>query len=98
MLDPASVRSNIVVFGLTPQAPDANTVVARARDAGVLVVAFGPRTVRAVTHLDVTEEQCLRAAEVLVEAATSTGGTVTCAPGSYLSCSRKAPTCFLSSL
>jgi threonine aldolase len=68
-IDPASVRSNIVLFALAPGAPDANTVVARAREGGVLVFAFGPRSVRAVTHLDVTREQCVRAAEVLAEAA-----------------------------
>jgi threonine aldolase len=66
-LDPATVRTNIVVFNLAPGAPDAATVVARARDAGVLVVAFGPRTVRAVTHLDVSREQCERAGTVLAE-------------------------------
>lgn len=66
-LDPATVRTNIVVFGLAPGAPDAATVVARAREAGVLVVAFGPRTVRAVTHLDVTREQCETAGERLAE-------------------------------
>jgi threonine aldolase len=32
----------------------------------VLVNAFGPRTLRAVTHLDVTRAQCDRAAAVLV--------------------------------
>jgi threonine aldolase len=32
-------------------------------------VAFGPRTVRAVTHLDVTRAQCERAADVLVDIA-----------------------------
>lgn len=64
-LDPASVRTNIVVFGLAPGAPDAATVVARSRAAGVLVVAFGPRTIRAVTHLDVSREQCDEAGTVL---------------------------------
>lgn len=45
VLDPATVRTNIVVFGLIVDGPDAATVVARARDRGVLVFAFGPRTV-----------------------------------------------------
>jgi hypothetical protein len=31
-------------------------------------MAFGPRTVRAVTHLDVTREDCSRAADALAEA------------------------------
>jgi len=41
--------------------------VARAGERGVLVFAFGPRTVRAVTHLDVDRDACLRSAEILVE-------------------------------
>jgi hypothetical protein len=32
-----------------------------------LIVAFGTRIVRAVTHLDVTRDECARAAEILVE-------------------------------
>lgn len=62
-----SVQTNILVFHLSGDAPDAPTVVARARERGVLVFAFGPRTVRAVTHLDVCREQCRRAAEILLE-------------------------------
>lgn len=65
-LDLATVQSNIVVFHLPAGLPDAPTVVARARAQGVLLNAFGPRTVRAVTHLDVSRAQCERAAEVLV--------------------------------
>jgi len=61
------VETNIVIFRLAPDAPDAAAVVAAARDRDVLVVAFGPRTVRAVTHLDVTREQCEHAARVLVD-------------------------------
>ena len=66
-LDVATVQSNILVFDLAPEAPDAPTVVARARERGLLIFDFGPRTVRAVTHLDVTREQCARAAEILLQ-------------------------------
>ena len=67
-LDLATVQTNIVVFHLPAAlAIDAPTLSARARERGVLVNAFGPRTVRAVTHLDVTRDQCERAATVLVE-------------------------------
>jgi threonine aldolase len=66
-LDQATVQTNIVVFRLAAQAPDAASVVARARERGVLLFAFGPRTVRLVTHLDVTRAQCERAAQVLLE-------------------------------
>jgi threonine aldolase len=58
-------QTNILVFGLRPDAVDAATVVAQARGRGVLVFAFGPRTVRAVTHLDVSRDQCQRAADIL---------------------------------
>ena len=66
-LDLATVQTNIVVFHLPASvALDAPTLSARAREQGVLVNAFGPRTVRAVTHLDVNRAQCERAAQVLV--------------------------------
>jgi threonine aldolase len=65
-LDIATVQTNILVFRLRPEAPDATTVVAQARERGLLIFAFGPRTIRAVTHLDVSAEQCGRAAEILV--------------------------------
>jgi threonine aldolase len=67
VIDLATAQTNILVFGLALEAPDAPTVVARARERGLLIFAFGPRTVRAVTHLDVTREQCERAAEILIE-------------------------------
>ena len=44
---------------------DAPTFVARAREQGVLVSAFAARTVRAVTHLDVSAAQAQQAAQVL---------------------------------
>jgi threonine aldolase len=67
VLDEETVQTNIVVFGLAEDAPDASTVVTRARERGVLVFAFDARTVRAVTHLDVSPAACERAAEVLLE-------------------------------
>jgi threonine aldolase len=66
-LDLATVQTNIVIFALEAGAPDAATLVARARAAGVLVSAFGVRTVRAVTHRDVDREACRRAAEILAD-------------------------------
>jgi threonine aldolase len=64
-LDLATVQSNIVIFRMEEGAPDAATIVARAEEVGVRVSAFGERTVRAVTHLDVSREQCRRAADLL---------------------------------
>lgn len=68
-IDLATVQTNILVVGLAPDAPDAMALVATARARGVLINAFGPRTVRAVTHLDVSRDQCMKAADVLVEIA-----------------------------
>jgi threonine aldolase len=67
VLDARTVQTNIVIFSLAPGAPDAAAVITAAREHGVLVVAFGPRIVRAVTHLDVTREQCERAAGVILD-------------------------------
>jgi len=69
VLDLATVQTNIIVFRLAPDAPDASMMVQQARERGVLVLAFGPRTVRAVTHLDVSREECERAAQILADIA-----------------------------
>lgn len=55
--------TNVVVVG-TGQVPAA-TVVGRAAARGVRVSAVGPRVVRAVTHLDVTVDECARAGSVV---------------------------------
>jgi threonine aldolase len=67
-IDLATVQSNIVIFHLAEDAPDAATIVARAQAKGVLISAFAARTVRAVTHLDVTREDCRQAADRLAAA------------------------------
>jgi threonine aldolase len=66
-LDLATVQTNIVVFGLVERTgvPDAAVFVERCRERGVLLNAFGPRTVRAVTHLDVTADDVRTAAKVM---------------------------------
>jgi threonine aldolase len=64
-LDLSTVQTNIVVFHLAEAAIDAATLVARARERGVLLNAFAARTVRAVTHLDVSAAQAAHAAAVL---------------------------------
>jgi threonine aldolase len=66
-IDLGTVQTNIVVFELVERrgVPDASTFVERCRERGVLLNAFGPRTVRAVTHLDVAAEDCRAAATVM---------------------------------
>ena len=64
VVDPASVETNIVVL----EVPDANAVVARCREADVLVGALDPTHLRLLTHLDVDDEQVDVAAGVVRDA------------------------------
>jgi len=57
------VETNIVLFDLVDGAPDADFVVRALAQRGVLGSAFGPRRVRLVTHLDVSRDACLTAAQ-----------------------------------
>lgn len=64
-LDLNTVQTNIIIFHMKDDAPDAAAIAARARDEGVLLSVFAARTLRAVTHLDVSKEQCRRAGETI---------------------------------
>ncbi len=66
-LDLSTVQTNIVVFSLVERhgVPDAATFIALCQERGVLLNAFGPRIVRAVTHLDLTADDCRAAATVM---------------------------------
>jgi threonine aldolase len=67
-LDPASVETNLVFFDVHGGV-DAEAVVAGLLARGVRMGAIGPRTVRAVTHLDVSAaqvEQALDAARAVL--------------------------------
>jgi threonine aldolase len=61
-VDPATVETNLVFFELTGRL-DAATFVERLLTRGVRMGALGPRTVRAVTHLDVSAAQIERAVD-----------------------------------
>ena len=50
------VETNIVIFDLRENAPDADTLVSHCLDDGLVVGAFGDRRIRVVTHLDVGDE------------------------------------------
>ena len=69
-LDLATVETNIVVIRLVEGVLDAATVVARAKEHGVLISALGPLTIRAVTHRDVARARCQEAAELLADVIT----------------------------
>ena len=61
-LDPADVETNIVIFDLAGVL-DAGAFVARLAEHGVRMSVLGPRTVRAVTHLDIDESGVERAVD-----------------------------------
>lgn len=65
-IDPAVVDTNIIMFRPNRVAPE--VVCQRAADEGLGVFPFGSR-VRAVTHRDVTMDDCLTAAGILIAAA-----------------------------
>jgi len=47
------VETNIVIFDLSADAPDAESLVQALQDDGIQIGAFGERRIRIVTHLDV---------------------------------------------
>jgi threonine aldolase len=66
-LAPPEIHTNMVVFEVAPQLGTAAELVARLKARGVLMLATGPRRVRAVTHLDLTAADIDRAAAALAE-------------------------------
>jgi len=70
-VDPAKVQTNIVLFELTGSGIAAPELAVRLAGRGVLLTAFGPRLLRAVTHYDVTREEAAAAAASVVELCTS---------------------------
>ncbi|MCC7475005.1 MAG: low-specificity L-threonine aldolase [Pirellulales bacterium] len=64
-LDPDPIDTNIVIFQIDAELGTAATLVARLRDAGILMNATAPQRIRAVTHLDVSREQVKLASEAL---------------------------------
>jgi threonine aldolase len=65
---PATIETNIVQLSLTQG--DAADFARRAAELGVLLNATGKLTLRAVTHLDISIEDAVRAAELLRTLAT----------------------------
>jgi threonine aldolase len=67
VLDPASVETNIVIFELNGTV-DTTHALATLLARGIRMGSMGPRTVRAVTHLDVGAPQIERALEAAAHA------------------------------
>jgi threonine aldolase len=68
-LTPPEVQTNLVWFAVDARHGSAKDVAARLKGKGVLVAPLGANVVRAVTHLDVTQEQCERTAAAIRELA-----------------------------
>lgn len=62
-VDPTQVDTNIVLFDVTTV--PAQEVIEILQDQGVLLTPFGPETIRATTHRDVTEEDIDEALSVI---------------------------------
>lgn len=68
VLDPSQVETNMVFFDLGPDVPlTAPHLCDRLRQMGVLVLSTGPRRIRAVVHLDVSEPMIDEAARRIAE-------------------------------
>ena len=61
-LDPASVQTNIVIFGVTGR-QNAVEITRQLASRNVLASAIGPSHIRLVTHMDVDRAQCELACE-----------------------------------
>jgi threonine aldolase len=68
VVDPARIETNIVMIDLADEAPATDAVLAALADRGVWLSAYGPRRIRAVTHLDVGDEDIERAGAALGDA------------------------------
>lgn len=66
-LRPDTIDTNLVIFRVDPTLGTAAEFSARLKLRGVLISAFGPQMMRAVTHLDVSQADVDTAATVLEE-------------------------------
>jgi threonine aldolase len=66
-IDLETVQTNIVVIDVSGLGREPAQVVKRLKEKGLLVVIFGQTKIRAVTHLDVSGEEVLRAARIFEE-------------------------------
>jgi threonine aldolase len=67
VIDPASVRTNIVGLDLTGLTISAAQLATQLKDKGVLASALGPNYLRLVTHMDISESDIAKVNEVLPE-------------------------------
>lgn len=77
-----TVETNIVIFKIDPDLGTAAEFAGKLLELGVQVLAFGPQSIRMVTHLDVDRSQieaaCAAIERVGRETRSSQGSNVTC--------------------
>jgi len=66
-LDLAAVQTNIIVFDVSGTGQPAGEISARLKERGILMNPATPKSIRAVTHMDVSREDCLRALDAFTE-------------------------------
>jgi len=63
-----TVQTNMVMVDLDDTCSDASVLIGQLAERGVMALQFGSRRIRFVTHLDVTADDCLWAAEQVADA------------------------------
>jgi threonine aldolase len=66
-IDPEEVDTNIIMFSVTKEGWDAPHLCLRLEEKGILSVAFDRERIRVVTHFDVSEKDCVGAAETVAK-------------------------------
>jgi threonine aldolase len=66
-IDPTRVQTNIVIFDITATALATTDLTAALKPRGVLMNGINPRQMRAVTHFDVSRQQCASAIAAISE-------------------------------
>jgi threonine aldolase len=73
-IDPARVETNIVIFDIAGSGLATTELTAALKVRGVLMNGIDPRQMRAVTHFDVSREQCATAIGAISEVLTASLG------------------------
>jgi threonine aldolase len=66
-LRPATIDTNLVIFRVHPRLGTSAELIARLAERGLLVGGFGGQMIRAVTHLDVSQDDVEQAGKILTE-------------------------------
>jgi threonine aldolase len=72
-IDPARVQTNIVIFDVSATGLATTELTAALKPRGVLMNGINPRQMRAVTHFDVSRQQCASAVAAISEVIAAKG-------------------------